>query len=141
MPPALSEKNFEATIEQVLTQALPAPGPATARQKKGPVPGRSSGFPSCCARLGLGGLDNSSSSEGAAVRSLGRQPQDPGETTKDAFSSPIGAARASRGRALLSPDWGSEQGTGRLGTSWGLRLQATNFRRYAARENPVICNP
>ena len=40
MPPALSEKNFEATIEQVLIQALPAPGPATARQKKGPVPGR-----------------------------------------------------------------------------------------------------
>ena len=40
MPPALSEKNFEATIEQGLIQALPAPGPATARQKKGPVPGR-----------------------------------------------------------------------------------------------------
>jgi hypothetical protein len=39
MPPDLSEKNSEATIEQALTQTLPAPGPATAKQEKGPVPG------------------------------------------------------------------------------------------------------
>ena len=71
-------------------------------------------------RLGLGGLDNSSSSEGAAVHSLGRQPQDPGETTKDAFPSPIGAARASRGRALLSPRLGLGTGHGSLGDILGL---------------------
>ncbi len=76
----------------------------------------------------------------AAYMQLPGQPQDPGETTKGAFSSPIGAARASRGRALLSPRLGLGTWHGSLGDILG-RLQATNFRRYAARENPVICNP
>jgi hypothetical protein len=57
------------------------------------------------------------------------------------FPAPSGRHARAVAESSCRPDWGSEQGTGRLGTSWGLRLQATNFRRYAARENPVICNP
>ena len=57
------------------------------------------------------------------------------------FPAPSGRHARAVAEPSCRPDWGSEQGTGRLGTSWGLRLQATNFRRYAARENPVICSP
>ncbi len=43
----ISERNLEATIERVLTAAIGAPGPATAKQENGPIPGgyrkRSSG--------------------------------------------------------------------------------------------------
>jgi hypothetical protein len=38
--------------------------------------------------LGLGGLGNSSSSEGATVHSLGRQPQDPESRQKRPFLAP-----------------------------------------------------
>ncbi len=63
--------------------------------------------------------------------------------TKESFSSPDWATRASRGRAVLSPRLGLGTGNGRarLGTSWGLRPQAMNFRRYAAGGYLVICNP
>src|SRR5208337_3284131 len=73
--------------------------------------------------LGLGGLDNSSSSGGATVHRLGALAPGPGDTSKEAFSSPGGATGASRGRALLSPRLGLGTGKrkGRLGTSWGLR--------------------
>src|SRR5208337_3189729 len=43
--------------------------------------------------LGLGGLDNSSSSEGATVHSLGRQPQDPETRQKKPFPAPAGDRR------------------------------------------------
>jgi len=39
MPPELSEKNFEATIKQVLTQAIPAPGPLDREAGQGTVRG------------------------------------------------------------------------------------------------------
>src|SRR5208337_1408166 len=50
---------------------------------------------------------------------------------------------ASRGRALLSPrlGLGTGKGRGRFGTSWGLRLQAMNCRRYAAGENTDHLQP
>jgi hypothetical protein len=50
----------------------------------------------------------------------------------------VGATRASRGRALLSPrlGLGTGKGSARPGTSWGLRTQATNCRRNAAVETP-----
>ena len=48
------------------------------------------------------------------------------------FPAPSGRHARAVAEPSCRPDWGSEQGTGRLGTSWGLRLQATNFRRYAA---------
>gem|GEM_PF-4849003 len=55
----------------------------------------------------------------------------------------VGATRASRGRALQSPrlGLGTRKGSARLGTSWGLRTQATNCRHYAAVETPssVTC--
>jgi len=35
----ISERNFEATIERVLTQVIPAPGITIAKQENGPVPG------------------------------------------------------------------------------------------------------
>ncbi len=41
MPPDLSEKNFEATFQQVLTQAIPAPGPLDREAGQGPVRGGS----------------------------------------------------------------------------------------------------
>src|SRR5208337_1806534 len=93
--------------------------------------------------LGLGGLDNSSSSEGATVHGLGASAPGPGDTSKEAFSSPGGATGASRGRALLSPrlGLGTGKGRGRLGTSWGFRLQAMNCRRYAAGENTDHLQP
>jgi len=40
MPPDLSEKNFEATIEQLLTQAIPAPGPLDREEGEGARPWR-----------------------------------------------------------------------------------------------------
>src|SRR5271157_3620842 len=73
--------------------------------------------------LGLGGLDSSSSSEGATVHSLGALAPGPGDTSNEAFSSPGGATGASPGRALLSPPWGSERGSaGVASRSWGSRL-------------------
>ncbi len=89
--------------------------------------------------LGLGGLDNSSGSEGATVHSLGASAPGPGDTSREAFSSPVGATGASRGRALLSPRLGLGTGKSRcrLGTSWGLRLQAMNCRRCAAGEKSL----
>ena len=62
-------------------------------------------------------LDNSSSSEGATVHSLGASAPGPGDTSKEAFSSSAGATGASRGRALLSPRWGSKRGRARV--AWG----------------------
>ncbi|HKM52879.1 MAG TPA: hypothetical protein VJY33_05660 [Isosphaeraceae bacterium] len=41
MPPDLSKKNFEATIKQVLTQAIPAPGPLDREAGQGTVRGGS----------------------------------------------------------------------------------------------------
>ena len=90
--------------------------------------------------LGLGGLDNSSSSKGATVHSLRASAPGPGDTSKEVLFSPGGATAASRGRALLSPrlGLGMGKGKGRLGTSWGIRPQAMNFRRYAAGENGMV---
>ena len=66
---------------------------------------------------GPGRADNSSSSEGATVHSLGASAPGPGDTSKEAFSSPGGATGVSRGRALLSPRWGSKRGRARV--AWG----------------------
>ena len=72
--------------------------------------------------LGLGGLDNSSSSEGATVHSLGVSAPGPGDTSREAFSSPVGATGASRGRsppvAPIGARNGEEQGS--LGDILGL---------------------
>jgi len=77
----------------------------------------------------------------------GRQPQDPETRQEKPFPAPtfqtyvriVGATGASRGRALLSPRLGLGTGKsrGRLGTSWGLRLQAMNCRRCAAGEKSL----
>ncbi len=68
-----------------------------------------SGFLSIAHVLGLGGLDNSSSSEGAIVHSLGASAPGPGDTSKKPFPAP--AARLSRhGRAHLWPRLGLDRG-------------------------------
>src|SRR5271157_5831579 len=79
----------------------------------------------------------------ATVHSLRASAPGPGDTSKEVLSSPGGATAASRGRALLSPRFGlgTGKGKGRLGTSWGLRPQAMNFRRYAAGENTDDLQP
>ena len=43
------------------------------------------------------------------------------------FPAPSGRHPRAVAEPSCRPDWGSEQGTGRLGTSWGLRLQAQYF--------------
>src|SRR5208337_3414552 len=67
--------------------------------------------------LGLGGLDNSSSSEGATVHSLGRQPQDPETRQKKPFPAPAGRQARAVAEPSCRPDWGSERG--RAGVAWG----------------------
>ncbi|MGO8899585.1 MAG: hypothetical protein ACLQU5_14750, partial [Isosphaeraceae bacterium] len=49
--------------------------------------------------LGLGGLDNPSSSEGATVHSLGREPQDPETRQRKPFPAPAGR----QARAVAEP--------------------------------------
>ena len=71
----------------------------------------------------------------------GRQPQDPETRQKKPFPAPAGRQARAVAEPSCRPDWGSKQGKGRLGTSWGLRLQAMNFRRYAAGENTDDLQP
>ncbi|MGA7502354.1 MAG: hypothetical protein WBX00_37135 [Isosphaeraceae bacterium] len=141
MPPVLSEKNFEATIEQGLTQALPAPGPATARQKKGLSLAARAVFLRVAHVLAWAGSTIPQAPKERQFIAWGVSPRTQERRQKMPFPAPSGRHARAVAEPSCRPDWGSEQGTGRLGTSWGLRLQATNCRRYAARENPVICNP
>ncbi len=71
--------------------------------------------------LGLGGLDNSSSSEGATVHSLGASAPGPGDTSKEAFSSPGGATVAPWPSPTVAPigAWNGER-LGPLGDILGL---------------------
>src|SRR5208337_4676721 len=71
--------------------------------------------------LGLGGLDNSSSSEGATVHSLGASAPGPGDTSKEAFSSPGGATVAPWPSPTVAPigAWNGER-LGPLGVILGL---------------------
>ena len=77
------------------------------------------------------------------MNSLGRQPQDLEETSKEAFSSPGGATGASHGRGLLSTRLGLDTGNGKdcFAKSWGLRLKAMKCCRYAAGENTDDLKP
>jgi len=67
--------------------------------------------------LGLGGRDSFSSSEGATVHSLGASAPGPGDTSKEAFSSPGGGGRRAVAELYYRPDWGSERGRARV--AWG----------------------
>src|SRR5271157_3414082 len=66
--------------------------------------------------LGLGGRDSFSSS-GATVHSLGASAPGPGDTSKEAFSSPGGGGRRAVAELYYRPDWGSERGRARV--AWG----------------------
>ena len=70
----------------------------------------------------------------------GRQPQDPETHQEKFYPAPAGRQPRAVAEPSCRPDWGSERGRGkgRLGTSWGLRPQAMNFRRYAAGENGMV---
>ena len=69
----------------------------------------------------------------------GRQPQDPETRQKKPFQPRRGDSRAVA-EPYCRPDWGLER-LGPLGTSWGLRLQGMDFRRYAAGENTDDLQP
>jgi len=86
--------------------------------------------------LGLGGLHDSSGSEGATVHSLGRQPQDPEIRQEKPFPASTGRhARAAAEVSVAPIGARNGEGDGSLGDILGLAPQAINCRRYAAGEN------
>jgi hypothetical protein len=69
---------------------------------------------------------------------------DPQASVRKVAASAIKAIEGTAKMPAAGPRLGGArngEGQGSLGASSGLRPQATNFRRCAAGENPVICNP